>query len=176
MDASLPTEDRMGATVITMSLKANRPGRGSVMIWGDLSLKTKTQWVQIRGNINAARHQDEILNPVYIPHLRYNRSMTLMHDGGPANTTRATRALLQASRINILPWPSCSPDLNPIEHIWDVIGSKVRTRIPRNVSELERAVLEEWNILQQHVCQEYVLSMRRRCRAVINANGEHTGF
>ena len=28
-----------------------------------------------------------------------------------------TRALLQASRINILPWPSCSPYLNPIEQI-----------------------------------------------------------
>ena len=99
-----------------------------------------------------------------------------MHDGAPAHTASATRALLQASRINILPWLSCSPDLNPIMHIWDVIGRKVRRRDPRNVRELERAVLDEWNILQQHICQEYVLSMRSRCRAVINANGGHTGF
>ena len=102
--------------------------------------------------------------------------MTLMHDGAPANTAHASRDLLQASRINILPWSSYSPDLNPIEHIWDVIGRKVRARDPRNVKELERAVLEEWNILQQHVCQEDVLSMRSRCRVVINANGGHTGF
>ena len=79
------------------------------------------------------------LNPVCIPHLRYN--MTLMHDGAPANTARATRDLLQASRINILPWSSYSPDLNPIEHIWNVIGRKVRARDPRNVKELKRAVL-----------------------------------
>ena len=90
---------------------------------------------------NAARYQDEILNPVCIPHLPYN--MTLMHDGAPASTARATRDLLQASRINILPWSSYSPDLNPIEHIWNVIGRKVRARDPRNVKELKRAVLEE---------------------------------
>ena len=69
------------------------------MIWGGISFNTKTQCVQIRGNLNAARYQDEILNPVCIPHLRYN--MTLMHEGAPANTARATRDLLQASRINI---------------------------------------------------------------------------
>ena len=146
------------------------------MIWGGISFNTKTQCVQICGNLNAARYQDEILNRVCIPQLNHNSCMTLMHDGAPAHTACAIRDLLQASRINILPWPSCSPDLNPIEHIWDVIGRKVRARDPRNVRELERAVLEEWNILQQHVCQEYVRSMRSRCRAVINTNGGHTGF
>ena len=38
----------------------------------------------------------------------------------------------------MLPWPSCSPDINPIEHVWDVIGRKVRARGPRNVRDLER--------------------------------------
>ena len=73
------------------------------MIWGGKSFNTKAQFVQIRGNLNAARYQDEILNPVCIRYLRYNRRMTLMHDGAPDHTARATRALLQASRINILP-------------------------------------------------------------------------
>ena len=84
------------------------------MIWGGISFNTKTQCVQIRGNLNAARYLDEILNLVCIPRLRYNR-MALMHDGASDNTARATRALLQASRSNILPRPSCSSDLNPIE-------------------------------------------------------------
>ena len=107
---------------------------------GGISFNIKTQCVQIRGNLNAARYQDEILNPVCILHLHPNSCMALMHDGAPAHTARATRVLLQSSRINILPWPSSSPDLNPIEHIWDVIGRKVRARDPRNVRELERAV------------------------------------
>ena len=113
------------------------------MIWGGTSFDTKTQCVQIRGNLNAARYQDESLNPGCIPYLRYNRSMTLMHDRAPGHTARAIRALLQASRINILPWPPGSPELNPIEHIWVVIGIKVRVKDPRNVKELERAVFQE---------------------------------
>ena len=48
-----------------------------------------------------------------------------MYDGAPSHTARATRALFQANRINVLPWPSLSPDLNPIEHIWDVIGYRL---------------------------------------------------
>ena len=106
------------------------------MIWGGVSFNTKTQCVRIRGNFKAARYRDEILNPVCIPHLRNNGRMTLMHDGAPAHTAPATQALLRASRINILPWQSCSPDLNPIEHIWDVIGRNVRARDPRNIREL----------------------------------------
>ena len=65
------------------------------MIWGGVSFNTKTQCVQIRGNLNAARYRDEILNPVCIPHLRNNRRMALMHDGAPAHTARATQALLR---------------------------------------------------------------------------------
>ena len=60
-----------------------------------------------------------------------------MHDEAPSHTARATRALLLANRINVLPWPSLSPVLNPIEHIWDVIGQRVRSRVPLNIRDRE---------------------------------------
>ena len=72
-----------------------------------------------------------------------------MHDGEPSHTVRAIRALLQAMRINVLQWPSLSPDLNPIEHIWDVIGQNVRSHVVLNIRDLERFVVEEWNGVSQ---------------------------
>ena len=66
----------------------------------------KTQCVVVRGNLNALRYSDEILTPVCIPHIQNNRSMRLMHDGAPPHTARATKAFLQANRVNVLPWPS----------------------------------------------------------------------
>ena len=69
--------------------------------------------------------------------------MRLMHDGAPSHTARAIRALLQANQIKALQWPSLSPDLNPIEHIWNVIGQKVRSRVGINIRDLERFVVEE---------------------------------
>ena len=136
----------------------------------------KTQCVVIRGNLNALRYSNEILTPVCIPHLQHNGRMTLMHDGAPSHTARATRALLQAYRINVLPWPSLSPDFKPIEHIWDVIGQRVRSRVPLNIRDLERFVVEGWNGVAQLTLRNYIASMRSRCQAVVNANGGHTRF
>jgi hypothetical protein len=69
-----------------------------------------------------------------------------------------------------------NPELNPIEHVWDLLDREVRARAipPRNVQELAGALVEEWgNILQQELAN-VVQSMRRRCSAVLNAAGGHT--
>ena len=79
--------------------------------------------------------------------------------------------------MNVLPWPYISPDLNPIEHIWDVIGQRVRSRVPLNIRDIERFVVEEWNGVAQMTLRNYIaLSMRSRCQAVVNANEGHTRF
>ena len=109
----------------------------------------KTQCVLVMGNLNALRYSNKMLTPVCIPHLQNNGRMRLMRDGAPSHTARATRALLQANRLNALPWPSLSPDLNPIENIWDVNGQRIRSRVPLNIRVLERYVVEELN----HVVQ-----------------------
>ena len=157
-------------------IETNRFGGGSVMIWGGISLNTKSNCVVIYGNLNAIRYQQEILIPECIPHIRATRGMRLMQDGAPCHTARATMGLLANQRINVLPWPALSPDLNPIEHIWDVIGRNVRERNCRTVQELERAVVQEWKNVGQNICRSYVASMRQRCLAVINAAGGHTRY
>ena len=133
----------------------------------------KTQCVVVRGNLNALRYSNEILTPICIPHLQDNGRMRL-HDRAPSHTARATRALLQANRINVLLRPSLSPDLNPIEHIWDLIGQRVRSRIPLTIRDLERFVVEEWNGIAQLTLRNYIASMLSRCQAVVNVNGGHT--
>ena len=96
-----------------------------------------------------------------------------MHDGAPSHTVRATRALFQTNQINVLPWPSLSPNLNPIEHIWYAIVQRVRGRVPLNIRDLERFVVEEWNGVAQLTLRNNVASMRSRCQAVVNANRSH---
>ena len=71
-----------------------------------------------------------------------------------------------------------SPDLNPIEHVWDLLDRRVRARAipPRNVWELAGALVEEWGNISQQELANLVQSMRRRCTAVLNAAGGHTRY
>ena len=73
-------------------------------------------------------------------------------------------------------WPSKSPDLIPIEHLWDYLDTRVRQNPPGNVNELRDALLEEWNNIPQAQINNLIHSMRRRCQAVSNARGGHTRY
>ena len=69
----------------------------------------------------------------------------------------------------VLDWPSRSPDLNPIEHMWDELGRRVRQQInpPQTSGDLERALVEQWRRRPQTVFTDTGLltSTRRRCVA-----------
>ncbi|GFW13842.1 transposable element Tcb2 transposase [Trichonephila clavipes] len=58
-------------------------------------------------------------------------------------------------------WPACSPDMNPIEHVWDALGRRVAGRQPppQTLRELERALLEEWDRIPQLVINSLIDSM-----------------
>ena len=57
-----------------------------------------------------------------------------------------------------------SPDMNPIEHVWDFIGRKINQRNPKcqNIDELRTAILQEWQQFPQERLRRLVRSMTRR--------------
>ncbi|GFV95741.1 transposable element Tcb2 transposase [Trichonephila clavipes] len=61
-------------------------------------------------------------------------------------------------------WPACSPDINPIEHVWNALGRRVAGRQPppQSLQELERALLEEWDRMPQLVINSLIDSMPPR--------------
>jgi hypothetical protein len=86
--------------------------------------------------------------------------------------------LLQDRNVSVLPWPAKSPDLYPIEHVWDLLDWRVRARAIhlRNVRELAGALVEECGNISQQELANLVQPMRRRCTAVLNAAGGHTRY
>ncbi|GFX32122.1 RNase H domain-containing protein [Trichonephila clavipes] len=61
-------------------------------------------------------------------------------------------------------WPAYSPDLNPIEHVWDALGRRIAACLhhPENTHQLKQMLIEEWALLPQEMLHQLVLSMRRR--------------
>lgn len=157
----------------------DRFGGGSVMVWGGICGRNRTRLIVVDGNLNGVRYQDEILRPVVVPFLqRQGVGAIFQQDNAPAHTSRVSRTFLQDSNVEVLDWPSKSPDLSPIEHIWDVLGRRLRGRQnqPANLQELAQALIQEWDNIPANVIRRHTSSMRRRVNAVINANGGHTRY
>ena len=53
---------------------------------------------------------------------------------------------LQQEAVQTISWPAMSPDMNPIELVWDFIGRKINQRNPKcqNIDEFRTAILQEW--------------------------------
>ena len=153
-------------------------GGGSIMVWGGVSQHHRTELVVIAGNLNAVHYREDILLPCVVPFLQAHPDMTLQHDKATSHTARSVHDFLQARYVSVLPWPAKSPDLNLVEHVWDLFDRRGRARAipPRNVWELAGALVEEWGNISQQELENLVQSTRRRCTAVLNAAGGHTRY
>jgi isopentenyl phosphate kinase len=76
------------------------------------------------------------------------------------------------------PWPDMSPDFNPIEHIWNMLGRRILAREPpvQNIRQLEATLHREWQQLSQQDIRRLTGGMRRRVEAVIQARGGCTRY
>jgi len=74
------------------------------------------------------------------------------------------------------PWPAQSPDLNPIENLWNVIKRKMESHKSSNKAELLEFLHQEWHKVTQHTCERLVESMPRRMKAVIEIQGYSTNY
>ena len=101
-------------------------------------------------------------------------NITLMHDIARPHTAAVTRRFLAN---NVLDWPANSPDLNPIEHIWDELGRRARQNHVINTErDLSAALQVEWNNLAANDVQRYVDSMRQRVLTCIRQRGGHMRY
>ncbi|GFW09591.1 transposable element Tcb2 transposase [Trichonephila clavipes] len=96
-----------------------------------------------------------------------------MDDNSRPHRTLAVEELLESEDITRMNWPAYSPDLNPIEHVWDALGRRIAARLhhPENTQQLKQMLIEEWALLPQGMLPQLVLSMRRRCEAIIAVRG-----
>ena len=78
------------------------------------------------------------------------RGAVFQHDNDPKHSAEATFAFLKKKRVKVLDWPSMSPDLNPIKHVWYHPKRQVEMRQPSNLHELKDVVATEWRHLNRY--------------------------
>ena len=124
----------------------------------------------VQGPLNAVRYKDDILDPIVLPFLQ--------HDNAICHVARVCQDFLNQNHILVLSWPAFSPDLPPIEHLWDELGKRVchGQNPAETLQELRDAFVHEWHSIPQAFFQRLIGSVRRRCEAVVAARGSHTRY
>ena len=102
----------------TVTLSKLTSPRGLIMVWTKVPLDGRTDMYVIpRGDIMAARHRNDILEPIVRPHACDNGvAFILMQDNRPAHTAQVSMTFIDDTCISVTKWPARYPDLNPTEH------------------------------------------------------------
>ena len=153
-------------------------GGGSIMLWGCFSSAGTGKIVRIVGKMDGAKYRD-ILEENLLEsarELRLGRRFTFQQDNDPKHKAKSTMEWFKNKHINVLEWPSQSPDLNPIENLWKDLKTAVHKRSPSNLTELELFCKEEWAKMSVSRCANLVESYPSRLAAVIAAKGGSTKY
>lgn len=157
-------------------------GGGSVHVWGAIHADGRSELVILRSTVNG-----EVYKAVLSDHLLPWADTTLgsrqthwllQDDNAPAHRSTVVNCFKTAVGIRTIQWPARSPDLNPIENVWDILGRRIRKQNPRpsSLAQLASALKTEWESIPQSHIQHLILSMTRRVRAVIEAKGGPTRY
>ena len=136
-----------------------------------------------RNGLNGARYVDQILKgPMksFYDEMRDERGpgVLVVEDGAPPHRAKVSQNACKDLGINSLKHPPSSPDLNPIEPLWNILKDRVG-KIPgsyHSVDTLWTAAQKVWDEFTEDDLAAAMGSMEERVDAIVKAKGSYTQF
>nr|KAF6387327.1 hypothetical protein mMyoMyo1_007836 [Myotis myotis] len=166
--------ESMHPTCMSTALQA---GGGSVMVWGMFSWHDLGPLIRVEQHLKSTTYLSIVAVQVHpIMLMAYpNGDGFFQKDNAPCQGACIVQEWFQEHEgdFTLLRWPPQSPDLNPIEHLWDKVKRAIRQLVPQpsNLTELDSAIHWVWCQIPRITFQHLVESMPRRIATVLKAKG-----
>ncbi|GFW44500.1 transposable element Tcb2 transposase [Trichonephila clavipes] len=138
-----------------------------VMVWGAIAYDSRSTLFVMRGTLAGQRYVDDILRPHVGPFLNGLPGAIFQQDNAGPLTARVAQDFL--CHFQTLLWPACSPDLSPVEYVWDQLKRQKPSYHSAHDSEL--AVEDLWAHMPQDNIRCLINSRSDRVAACIAAGG-----
>ena len=146
------------------------------MIWGCLTAQGLRYLCWIKEGLDAELYR-QILDDEFMDTLEHyklkKKYIIFQHDNDPKHTAILTKQWFVDHKVTVLKWPAQSPDLNPIEHLWDEIDRQLRKLSHKisNSSDLFEKLETVWNSIDLECCTKLYESMLDRIQRVLKSKG-----
>lgn len=159
------------------TVKTIKHGGGNIMVWGCFSYHGVGPLFWIKEIMTKEVYRD-ILETVMLPYAEAHMpdGWIFQQDNDPKHSSKLVQQWFDSNGVTVMEWPSQSPDLNPIEHLWSEVKRALPKEKPTNREQLWQQIQAAWNGIPKSVCEGLVLSMNRRCEEVIKNNGQATRY
>ena len=109
--------------------------------------------------------------------------MFLIWDNAPPHSSRMTVTELRERGISTIEWPPCSPDLNPIESVWNKMKYFIQDKYldlgegrQRSSREIREIVDEAWESISPEDVMNLLLTMKSTRQAVLDTDRGSTRY
>lgn len=152
---------------------------GSVMVWGSFDGTYGRAGIRFLPKDKTMNTEEYLatLEANMLPWYESRNNSHFLQDGAPCHKSKRSLNWFQERGIPLISWPGNSPDLNPIENMWDLMKNKLEQKEAKSVEDMKNIIIDIWvKEITPEYCEKLARSMPRRLQSVLDNNGGHTKY
>ena len=134
----------------------------------------RTSLIRFDKHVNSKTYITALVHNNIVGIIRsiFGNNWCWQQDNAPVHNALNTKFLLNQIMPNMLTWPAKSPDLSPIEQVWDYLKKRLEGQNFDTVDELFNAIKHEWDTIPKEILHNFYSSFLARCQVCLQKNGQ----